>query len=277
MFFLAAGLYLLWEVSVGWRRGVVRSAVYFGAVVVSGFAGVIAGQAVASAWGRVLPGSAFLAGLVAGAFVVVLVMVTCIVVGALLFKRTAQQSSAFVRLLFGAGGAFFGLLLGLAVLWGAISIVRVTGAMAETTIADRPSTASSSILRAFAKLKESIELGEAGRMVESVDVLPPATYKMIGQVGALGSDRDAMVRFLDYPGVQELLQNPRMARLLEDPSVLQASQSGNFLALMSNKSLLEAAGDPALMKLLQSFDLQKALDYAVPSAEASPTPKKKNP
>lgn len=277
IFFLAAAVYLLWEVWIGWRRGVVRSAVYFGAFVLSGFAGVVVGQAVYSVWGKLFPGTALIAGLAAGAFVTLFVLTVCILIGALLFKRTSQQSSGFIRLLFGGGGAFFGLLLGLAVLWGALSLVRVTGAMAEATIAERRASEAPAVLRGFATLKESIELGPAGKFVESVDILPPQAYRMIGQVGRLGSDRDAMVRFLDYPGAQAILQNPRMARLLSDPDILQAFHDNNFFALMGNKALLDAAGDPALEKLLKNFNLQKALDYAVPPADAPPKPKKKNP
>jgi len=273
MFFLGAGLYLLWEIFVGWRRGVVRGAVYFGAFVLSGFVGYVAGRAAYTIWGKLFPGTAFLAGLATGALALLFVLVFCLLLGALLFKRTSQQSSAMVRLLFGGGGALFGLLLGLAVLWGAISIVRVAGTMAESPISGHPAAEAPGILRSFAILKESIELGSAGKFVESVDIVPPQTYKMITQVGKVVSDRATMVRFLDYPGVQEIIQNPRMIRLLEDPAL----KNHNLPDLITGQSLLDAANDPALTKQLKNVDLQKALDYAVPSAEASPSPKKKKP
>ena len=277
IFFVTSGLYLLWEVWVGWRRGVVRSAVYFCAFVLSGFVGFAVGQGVYTICAKLFPGSAFLAGLAAGAIATTLILLLCVLLGALLFKRTAQQSSAFVRLLFGGGGALFGLLTGLAILWGAISLVRVAGTMAESTIIGRPSAEAPGVLRSFATLKESIELGTAGRLVQSVDVIPPQGYKMIAQIERLRNDRAAMMRFLDYPGVQEIVRNPRVAKILENPTLLGASQNINISDLITNNALIDAANDPELAKLLKKFDLQKALDYALPSADASPTPKKKKP
>jgi hypothetical protein len=84
-----------------------------------------------------------------------------------------------------------------------------------------------------------------------------------------------MMRFLDYPGIQEIVQHPRVAALLNDPDVLQDAQAGNFLGLMRSKELLEAVNDPSLQKKLTSLDLQKALDYAFPSPLPSPSPHKK--
>ena len=100
---------------------------------------------------------------------------------------------------------------------------------------------------------------------------------MITQITKLTNDQAAMMRLLDYPGVQEIIQNPRVVRLLQDPATLRSSQNRNISDLIMNKAVIEAANDPELAKLLKKFDLQKALDYAVPSAEASPTPKKKKP
>ena len=313
IFFLVAGLYLVWEAWVGWRRGVVRSAMYFVAVVLSVFVGYAVGQGVYTVCGKLYPGPAFLVALAAGAGATVLILLLCILLSALLFKRTSQQPSSIVRLFFGAGGAFFGLLTGLAILWGAISLIRVAGTMAESSMvgrpqaephgsprpaasaavrpqaeprsslrpaapaAARPQAEPSGAMRSIAILKESIELGSAGQLVESVDILPPQVYKMIEQVGKLRADPSAMTRLLDYPGVQEIIQNPRIVRLLEDPATARAVQKNSITDLMTSKAILDAANDPELAKLFKNFDLQKALDYAVPSADASPTPKKKKP
>ena len=277
VFFIGAGLYLLWEAWRGWRRGVVRSAIYFIAFVLSGFVGFAVGQGVYTLMEKTLPGTAFVTALATGAAATIIILLLCVLLGALLFKRTAQQSSAFVRLFFGAGGSLFGLLTGLAILWGGISLVRVAGTMAESAIVAHPGAEAPSLLLNAATLKESIELGPAGKIVESVDAMPPEAYRMITQITKLTNDQAAMMRLLDYPGVQEIIQNPRVVRLLQDPATLRSSQNRNISDLIMNKAVIEAANDPELAKLLKKFDLQKALDYAVPSAEASPTPKKKKP
>ncbi|MEI6280013.1 MAG: CvpA family protein [Verrucomicrobiae bacterium] len=274
MIFLFAALLLLWEIWGGWRRGVIRSAIHFSAFVFSGILGILAGQATAFVVEKVLPGYGFLSGLLAGSLVTLVVLALALLLGAILFKRTEHQPSGLVRMLYGAGGAFFGLLTGLVLVWGGITLIRTFGVAAQVAMAGRPGKSDSPLAKAMLTLKESLELGPAGKVVESVDVLPPEIYGMIVRVGKLTSDREAMVRFLDYPGAQEILRNPRMAALLNNPAVARAAEQKNFLFLMRNRELFEAVQDPALQKQLSEFNLQKALDYAFPAAQASPAPKK---
>jgi len=273
MIFLFAALFLLWETWGGWRRGVVRSAIHFSAFVFSGILGLLAGQATAFVVEKMLPGYGLLSGALIGSLVTLIVLALALLLGAILFKRTAQQPTGFMRMLYGGGGAFFGLLTGLVLLWGGITIIRTFGVAAQVVMGSQPVKSAPPVAKALLTLKESIELGPAGKVVESLDILPPEIYKMLVQIGKLTSDREAMMRFLDYPGVQELMRNPRMLALLNDPAVSHAAGQKNFLSLMQSKELLEAAQDPALQKQLAGFDLQKALDYAFPTAQASPEKK----
>ena len=82
IFFLCAGLYLLWEVWVGWRRGVVRSAIYFCAFVLSGGVGFAIGQSVYTICGKLFPAAALIASLAAGAFATIFVLLLCLLLGA---------------------------------------------------------------------------------------------------------------------------------------------------------------------------------------------------
>ncbi|TSA37274.1 MAG: hypothetical protein D4R65_01100 [Verrucomicrobiaceae bacterium] len=269
--FLAAILFLLWETFAGWRRGVVRSGIHFCAFIFSGVLGMLAGQATAFVVEKVAPGYGFLAGALVGSFLTLLILGLMLFLGAILFKRTGQQSSGLVRLFYGAGGAFFGLLTGLALVWGGITLIRTFGVAAGIAAGNRPAGAIPPIAKGMLTLKESLELGPAGKVVESVDIIPPKIYDILTKVGKLTSDQEAMMRFLDYPGVQEIMQNPRVAALLNDRSVSAAAEQKNFLLLMQNRALLNAMQDPVLQKQLTEFDLQKALDYAFP------TPSQKKP
>lgn len=273
--FLAAFLFLLWEIWSGWRRGVIRSAVSFCAFVFSGFLGIFAGQATAFVVEKILPGYGFLAGAFVGSAVTLVVLGLALFLGAILFKRTGQQPSSLIRLLYGLGGAFFGLLTGLVLLWGGITIIRTFGVVAQTAIGNRRAADAPAIAKILVTLKDSLELGSPGKIVESVDAVPPGVYEMVVRIGKLTSDKEAMMRFLDYPGVQEILQHPRVAALLNDPDVVRDAQSMNFPGLMQSKELLEAVNDPSLQKKLTGLDLQKALDYAFPSPLPSPSPHKK--
>jgi hypothetical protein len=94
------------------------------------------------------------------------------------------------------------------------------------------------------------------------------------RLGQLTKNQDAMIRFLDYPGVQEIVTHPRIQALMQDPVVVQSAENKNFLALIQSRSVLNAATDPSLQKLIMSLDLQKALDYAMPPKQNPNSPKK---
>ena len=273
--FFAGFLFLLLELWRGWRKGVIRSGVSFCAFVFSGFLGILAGQATGFVVEKILPGYGFLAGAFVGSVVTLVVLGLALFLGAVLFKRTGQQPSGLLRLFYGLGGAFFGLLTGLLLLWGGITIIRAFGVVAETTMGGRSLSEMPMPAQVVSKLKDSLELGPAGKAVASVDAVPPGIYEAIERIGKLTSDQAAMARFLDYPGVQEIMQHPRMAALLQDPAVARDAQDKNFLGLMGSKALMDAVNDPSLQKKLTGLDLQKALDYAFPVPQASPSPLKK--
>lgn len=267
-------VFLLWEIYAGWRRGLVRGGLHFGAFVASGLLGMLVGKSVASVVGFLFPGAAFLAGFVAGASVALITLGVCLFLGAVLFKRTSQQPPGLVRWLFGAGGAAFGLLTGLFILWGAVSIIRTSGAMAKSGMVGQKSQDTPALTRTFAVLKDSLEMGPVGSVVDSIDILPTDAYDNITRLGQLAKSPDAMARFIDYPGVQQILSHPRLQALLQDPVAVQAAENKNFIALLQSRALLDAATDASLQKLIMSLDLQKALDYAMPPTQNPATPKK---
>jgi hypothetical protein len=272
----SAAVFMLWEIYAGWRRGLIRGGLHFGAFVASGLLGMLVGQTVGAVIGLVLPGLAFLAGLIAGGAVALVTLGVCLFLGAVLFKRTSHQPPGLVRWTFGAGGAIFGLLTSLFILWGAVSIIRTSGAVAKSSMAGQKSQDAPASARTFAMLKDSLEMGPVGEIVESVDILPSQAYENITRIGQLTKNQDALVRFLDYPGVQEIVTHPRIQALMQDPVVVQSAENKNFIALIQSRTVLNAATDPSLQKLIMALDLEKALDYAMPPKQ-NPTPSKKTP
>ena len=272
----SAAVFMLWEIYAGWRRGLIRGGLHFGAFVASGLLGMLVGQTVGAVIGLVLPGVAFLAGLIAGGAVALVTLGVCLFLGAVLFKRTSQQPPGLIRWLFGAGGAVFGLLTGLFILWGAVSIIRTSGAVAKSGIAGQKLQDAPAANRVFAMLKDSLEMGPVGDIVESIDILPSEAYDHMTRLGQLTKNQDALMRFLDYPGVQEIISHPRMQALLQDPVVVQSAENKNFIALIQSRTVLNAATDPSLQKLIMSLDLEKALDYAMPPKQ-NPTSSNKTP
>ena len=271
-----ASLFLLWEIYGGWRRGVIRSGLHFGAFVLSGFLGMMVGQAIAAVVAIVMPGVSFFAGLGVGLAVTLIVLAVCLFLSAILFKRTYQQPPGFVRTMFGLGGAFFGLLTGVFILWGTVSLVRASGALAQSSMAGRKPKDAPALAQGLATLKESLEMGFIGSLVKSVDILPNEAYDHIVRLSKLTADPNAMVRFLDYPGVMKIVAHPCIQAILQDPELVAASQKKDYAALLRNPTLMHAVSDPSLQKLVMSLDLQKALDYAMPP-DQSPTTSKSKP
>jgi hypothetical protein len=278
--FFAGIIFLLWEIWRGWRVGVVRSGMHLAAISVSTSLGLLAAKLVAVPFGGLgnLPG--FLAGIIVGGGLGIFLFLAIWILGAVLFKRTEHQGSGVFRILWGAGGAFFGLLVGLAVLWGGILIVRSLGTFAESRVEtrrDNPPPAQPRVADGLLTFKESIELGSAGRFLESVDALPPDFYELVLQIGKVTSDQQKMLRFLEYPGIQKILQNPRILDLMNDPSVMRASKEKNIFLLLSNKTVAAAVEDPELAEQLKKIDARAALKFALesPSPSHSPSPKKR--
>ena len=276
-FLFAGAIFLIWQVWRGWRAGLFRSGVNFAGILVSGVFGLLAAELAAAPFGglRYLPG--FLAGVVVGGGLGILLFFAIWLIGALTFKQTEHYAFGPLRFIWGIGGALFGFLFGWAILLGSISLVRTLGAVAEARLElPEPSTPQPETTRrvtnGVATLKKSLELGSAGRLLESVDVLPPAFYELVAQFGRLTSDPEKMRRFLDYPSIQEVLQNPRVVDLFTDPDVVRACQDKNVLKIFNNQTVAAAWKDPVLAEQLRKVDLSAALKFALESPSPSPSP-----
>ncbi|GAB4176606.1 MAG: hypothetical protein Fur0032_16670 [Terrimicrobiaceae bacterium] len=265
-------IFLLYQAWRGWRAGLVRSFVNLAALILSGVAGMLAGQLAGALMGGVGTLHGALAVLVAFAVVGLSVYLAIWLVGAILFKKTSQQSTALFRLFWGAGGAFFGLIFGGVFLWGAVSAIRALGTMADgqAATARAHDTAPPKVASGLVTLKESLEMGPTGKVLTAVDAVPPDLYELLFQISRLTSDPDAMARLIEYPEIQVLINHPRIVGLLGDPDIAEAAARKNFIGLMMNPSLMQAATDPDLAKKLSGIDLRKALAYAL--AEPSPSP-----
>jgi len=106
-------------------------------------------------------------------------------------------------------------------------------------------------------------MGAAGEFFQSVDLIPKETYDLIAKVTRVSGDEQAVLRFIEYPGIQALMDNPRIIELLGNPSVMEAAQKHNYAALFTHPALLNAVKDPALAAQLRAIDLGAALEFAL--------------
>jgi hypothetical protein len=261
----AAGLYLLFEIWRGWRRGVMRHGMSVVALLMAGGIGWIFAWMTGFLSDRIIPlpypGGRLIFGLAAA----VAFYAAAVALSSLLFKKTAQQPFGLVRLFYGVGGGFFGLIFGLLILWGGISIFRTLGAVAEA----RQSAPGDGQLVA---IKESLEEGTTGSIIDKVDIVPANIYGLITKLMRVTQSPEATARFFAHPQTQQLLMQPKIMELFSDPTIAGAAAEGNYLSLLTSPKLAEIASDAEVQQSFTGFDLEKALDYALQESAPSPVP-----
>lgn len=278
---------VLFEAVRGWRLGLPRQLVRVVAVVAAYSTALFGGPLLLPVLRPLLKSPDFIISMIAGAILALVVYAAITMVGRILFKRTGQQESRAVRLIYGATGGFLGLFFGGFLLWLLVVGVRSSGAVAEAQVnamapgklsrfkqqpgahsaaAMRRTAASlpdeNSLVVSLARLKKSVELGAVGDVVKQTDLLPAGIYDTLGKVGEVFGHPNSAQRFLSYPGVRELGDNPKVLALRADPEIAQMISSGRLLDLLQDDRLIEAANDPELAAQLKRFDFKGALEYA---------------
>ena len=278
---------MLFQIARGWRLGLPRQLVRIAAVVGAYSAAIWGGPALLPLLRPLLKVPDFVLSAFGGAILAMILYSLINVIGAVLFKRTGQQSSGIVRLVYGSIGAFLGIFFGLFFLWLLVVGIRSLGAIAEAEVNARapsnipafdertartrgagPRTAvnvpdQNSLTFSLARLKKSIELGTVGEVVKQTDVLPAGIYETLGKVGEVFAKPERASRFLSYPGVTELVDNPKLLALRADPEIANMIQQGRLLDLLQDERLIEAANDPELRAQLKKFNFKGALDHAL--------------
>ncbi|MDD5200262.1 MAG: hypothetical protein PHC88_10730 [Terrimicrobiaceae bacterium] len=261
-----------WCVWNGWRIGVVRAAFSMAGLCAALIVGVGFGAAVGAVAGAIMPDIGGIFGVLAGVVGGLVVYAIVLFLSGLLFKRTAQQGTSLVRLAYGAGGALVGAFVGVSVLWGALLFVRALGGFCEASVEGRGKFYAlpfpKPVAGALVKLKKSVVAGETGKVLESIDPMPPEFYRVFDKLGRVVANPEAVRRFVTNPAIQDVLADTRFNELTRDPEVQDLAHSQDATALFRNPRMLEAVKDPRLIAKLQKIDIEKALDYAL----AAPTP-----
>jgi hypothetical protein len=287
--FISFGVILiLFEVVRGWRLGLMRQITRLIALGAAYAVALLGGSLLVPVARSFLKVPDPVLSILCGAILAFAAYVLVSGVGAILFKRTAQQESGAVRLIYGFAGAIVGLFFGLFLLWLTVASVRAIGALAEGQAARRSGTAAHSaqdatshaldVRRRFlsepddgkpalaislARLKNSLELGLLGSVLKSTDPISQRTYETLEKAGNVLSSPERAQKFLTFPGARELAEHPKIVALRSDPEIADLIARGRFFHLLQNPRVIEAANDPVLAQRVRKFDIQHALDYAL--------------
>jgi uncharacterized membrane protein required for colicin V production len=255
-------LWILVSTLRGWTNGLMRQLMAIIAFLVAAFLVLHFTSNLAQYLDREVP-QVFQAA-VAALLIWIISYYGILLIGRILFKRTRDQDSLLVRLIFGAGGAFLGFVYGLFFIWSILISVRVVGRIAENQVEMQraESEPSGRLVLSLAKLKNSVELGLGRSIINAVDPAPPAFYRELDQYSRLIGNPRAIRKMLDYPGFHRVLQDPKILDLERDPELLADLRSGNLLGVFSNRKVIALLNDPHLRQVFSLEELKAALDYA---------------
>jgi membrane protein required for colicin V production len=286
VFISFAVVLILFEVVRGWRLGLLRQLVRVAALVAAYTAAVFGGRLLVPIARPFLKMPDIVLSILAGAVLALVIYAFVTSMGMVLFKRTGQQNSKLVHLIYGFAGAIVGLFFGAFILWTIVASIRAVGAVADAQVRSQassreagqsatlralavrrrflsePNAESTALATSLARLKNSLELGPLGNAVKQTDPVPLKTYEMLEKVGRVFSSPERAQKFLTFPGARELSEHPKIIALRSDPEISEMIAQRRFLDLIQDQRLIDAANDPALANRIKKFDLQRALDYA---------------
>jgi len=288
VFISFAVILILFEVVRGWRLGLMRQIMRLIALGAACTVAFFGGTLVIPAVRPFLKMPDPVLSILCGAILAIAVYMLVSGAGTILFKRTSQQKSGLLYLIYGFAGAILGLFLGLFLLWVTVASVRTIGALAEgqTDSQSRSATHSTqdataralevrrrflsesedrtqTLATSLARLKNSLELGLLGTALKNTDPISQQTYQMLQKAGSVLSNPERTQKFLTFPGARELAEHPKIVALRSDPEIADLIAQGRFLDLVQNPRVIEVANDAVLAEHIRKFDIQRALDYAL--------------
>lgn len=285
VFLSFAVVLILFEIVRGWRLGLMRQVMRVIAIVAAYAAAYFGGQMLVPVARPLLKIPDVVLSILCSAVLALLVYAIVAGVGTIVFKRTRQQGSAFVRFFYGLTGAVIGLFFGAFLVWLIVVGVRSLGAIADAQVHEQASKnvtpprslhaidvrrgvldenqANPSLMSTLARLKNSLEMGAVGDVVKKTDAIPIRIYETLGKLGQVASNPQTADRFLSFPGARELSEHPKIVALRNDPKIADLFTQGRFLDLLQDQRIIDALNDPTLLDQLRKIDLERALDYSI--------------
>lgn len=280
-----AGVLVLFEMLRGWRSGLPRQIVRLIAIAAAYACAIFGGRMLLPLVRPMLRLPDVALTVVAGAVMAAIVYVMINGIGRLLFRPTAAREAGVIRVAYGAGGAFFGMMFGAFFVWLLLIGIRSLGSLAEVqarSITAPPSAvppnakrivdgrlvsaeatpAPDSLAQLLARLKNSVELGAVGETLRRTDPLPTESLDLLSKLAEVLSRADSSERFLSFPGARELTRHPRIVELQQDPEIARLAREGRFLELLQNQRVIDALNDPTLIDRIKHFDLRGAVQFA---------------
>jgi hypothetical protein len=120
----------------------------------------------------------------------------------------------------------------------------------------------------WARWNEALDRDYLGALIAQVDPLAARARGAISTLlVALGEDGAVEANLAENPAAAEMLRNPALRGLAEDPEVSRYVERGEYIQLLRHPKLREVAADPEVRKLLESLQVERAVDSSLYAAE----------
>ena len=264
-------LLLAWN---GWKQGVLRQLVTLTAIASAYVVGWFGAESAAPLfWFLHFPAplTRIVGGVVAG-FAAFIGIRT---VGLIVCKPTAQQKSGKTRMSYGILGALIGLFFGSVLFFVASSVIRMLGAIAQASVdsfqQEQTANVPGSFISGLAKLGTALDSGGTGQFLRNNDPLPTEhAFATLTKLGIMVSRAEAMERFINYPGIAELTNHPKLVGLRNDPEIAELLQSQSYFRLLRHDKIVALANDPIFAAEIKKLEFDKALDFALSAENDAP-------
>jgi Colicin V production protein len=251
--FILAGGYLLWSAVRGWRQGLMRQVMGIFALFAAGFLVLQFTDRLQDLLRSHVPALILIP--VSAVLIWIVSFNSIVLIGQLLFRPTRDCQSSFSQLVSGFGGAAIGAGCGLLLVFCVLIGVKIMGRIAanQVEIQQVKNENCGVFIRNLAKLKNSVELGYAGRVIEWMDPIPKRFYQELDQYSRLIADPEALSTSL-----RRIWVDPQIIEIERDPEIVSDLQRGDILAVCTNRKVAALLNDPQLPRVFAQGDLDAA-------------------
>ena len=260
----------------GWQNGVVRQILRVVAIIAAYLVGYKMGPILAA----IVPNVAVLGSAqttVVSILTGFLAYVLFRFIINMLFRKTKEQESFIMRIIYGVGGATIGLLFSMFFLIATLAGIRLLGTVvdAQFRVAEKrheplPDSTRTTVMTQLSKARQAVTNGPLAAVVETVDPTPAGLYQTLDRIATMTADPDAMNRFMSYPGTRQLMEHPSLKKLAEDPAIQTMAQKKDYIGLMQNPKVADMFKDESLREKLKKFEFMKAMDFALKAGPNQP-------
>ena len=281
LYYGIAAVIVAYLVINGWRQGVARQFMTLLAIA-SAYAMGYFGAGLAAPWFEFLRYPAPITRIIGGVTAGLLTLIAISTIGRVFFKRTSQKESRPARWSYGFFGALLGLVFGCVVFMVASEVVRLLGALAQSNVkatenlrarADMQGVEVNPVVSGLAQLSTALDKGGSGDFFRKVDPVPPHVFATLTKLGIMVSRPEAVDRFLNYPGIADLTQHPKLLALRNDTEVNKLLASQSYFRLLRHEKVLELANDQEFAERIKGTDFNQALDHALKAPAGAEQPK----